>query len=139
MNLQEHYQSYCESLKKDALEGYDKYARDEPTKYPAQWPTIFDYISSLVPIMQGSIGNNDPMRYFDALKKHQFAMISLFSKMVKDLTYNCKEHYADELTEHLARGWTGNWAKFCNDNYTKVTVRNTKEKVNDWTQPLEVT
>jgi hypothetical protein len=139
LNLQEHYQSYCESLKKDALEGYEKYARDEPTKNPAQWPAIFDYISELVPIVHGAIANNDPVRYFDALKKHQFAMISLFSKMVKELTYDCVDPSAEELTVQLAGNWTGSWAKFCNDNYTKVTTRNTREKVNDWTQPLEIT
>ena len=133
MDLQKHYESYIASLREDALEHYEQYAKDSPTKYPAQWPTIFDYISDLVPIIRGAIANGDSMRYLDALKKHQFAMVSLFSKMVMELIWDCRDAHAEDLLKELSAGWRGNWVKFHNENYKKGKP-NIGETVKDWTQ-----
>ena len=136
MDLQKHYDSYLESLRGDALEHYEQFAKDTPTKNAKRWPTIFDYVCEVVGLIKDAISRNDKTAYLTLLGQHQQAMIAMFCKMVEELTWKCKEDYAEDLLKHFSRGWKGSWIKFFNNNY-KTGRTNRGEMVTDWTLPFE--
>lgn len=104
MNLARHYESYRESVKADALEGWVEFSRSEEGR------GAHTYLRLCVSEIQASIEENNRTRYEDQLVRHQDCLLKLFSKMFKDeLVKRLSSSHAllDIIHE---KGW--NWFKF---------------------------
>jgi len=121
MTLEEHFQLYRAALKEGALEGYEEFARKTPTKNPQTYPTIYDYVKTLTQAVLGASQNYDHRAYWEFLRRHQFAMIQLFSTMVEQLLWGYDGVEVDTLLKLVEEyGW--DWFKF-NQKSMVVTLK----------------
>lgn len=134
MELRSHYESYQEAVKKDALEGFAEYAAKTPTREPALWPTVYDYLTHAVRSIKAAIQKGDESEYVKWIERHQETMILLFEHMVLDHT----KPFAtvdEKLVAVLNKGWR--WYKFSDlvVHFTNHTwIPRYTEKF--WTEPV---
>jgi len=112
MSLQEVYDAYKATVAKDAPDYYIEYARITPTIYPAQYPTIYDYIREVADKVNGAIANNDPENFHTYLDKHKYAMKELFKKMAKEMIKELGfDHVTPELLAQFKKEFGEKWSK----------------------------
>jgi hypothetical protein len=112
MALQEHYESYRDSLQKTILEGCVEFAKATPTARPDLWPTGYDYLNTAVNNIRRALAIGDPDGYHLWLKNHQAAMLALFQKMVgEELVRRGGGTELNVIDMIKERGWR--WFKFC--------------------------
>jgi hypothetical protein len=111
MDLKKHFNSYRESLHKDALEGCIEYARKAPTASPVQYPTVYDYLNYARGCAAAAAETDNADAYESWLKGHQKAMTALFERMV-DEEIKARGGYEPSKVFEMAslKGW--NWFKF---------------------------
>jgi len=122
MNLQEHYASYCASLGKDMLEETELYAKVTPTKDRSLHRTIHEYLVDLVRTIRATIENKDEETYKKILRRHRFALLMLFGKMVREMLEDTD--LQDGLTYfYLARDLGWNWFKFAGIRCLQIKLK----------------
>lgn len=110
MDLAKHYESYKQSLMRDALAGFPEYAATLPTKKPEKWPTTQDYLRHAVTKINTAIQINNEAEYKLWLKSHQSTIIMLFEHMVESHLKGSECVELDTLIMIKEKGW--NWFKF---------------------------
>lgn len=110
MDLNKHYESYKQSVMKDALEGFPEYAETLPTKKPEKWPNTFNYLTHAKKMIVDAIARNDEATYKMWLKSHQSTLILLFEHMVENHLKGSDLIELDLFTMIKEKGW--NWFKF---------------------------
>lgn len=121
MDLAKHFAAYRESLRKDALDGFDDYAATIPTAKPDVYPKTIDYLKHAFSSCLSAVRNNHEPAYREWLPRHQGAMIALFDRMVEDDMWDYKNTTAASLMALITdRGW--NWFKFCRKSL-ELTLR----------------
>lgn len=111
MNIKEHYETYRELLSKDALKGYEDYAKKTPTAQQEKWPSVYDYLAHAVTHVRASVQSYNVDDYKKWLPRHQEAMILLFEFMAKDVV-RLNGSTEEAFSALFALGW--NWYKFSN-------------------------
>lgn len=109
--LQEHYDSYRQSIARDALEGFVEHAKSIPTSNQERWSKVYDYLRHVVEKIQIAIRTHDESAYRGAIKNHQECMVLLFTHMVDEYLTHMSipaEHRVLDMIQN--RGWK--WFKF---------------------------
>lgn len=111
MDLKEHFAAYLQALSSEALDGCEDYSKSVITQNPEKFPTIYNYISWIKYVARNAVRANCFDTYSTYIKRHQFAMIALFERMVSDLMWDYAGSTPKDILD-LAheRGW--NWFKF---------------------------
>ncbi len=112
MDTARHFSSYRESLKKDALGGFDAYASIITTAQPDSYPHAIDYLKHTFAHAASTAASQNAASYKIWVERHRFAMMALFDRMVEDVLWDYRSVKATSLTRLVEEnGWS--WFKFC--------------------------
>lgn len=94
--MQAYYDSYRESLQKDIIPGFNKYAEKQTLKSD-KFPTFDKYLWHIVANIKASIADNNEEQFGYWLREHKTAIFKLCNKMLSEQAPKDPLHY----------GWPG--------------------------------
>ena len=109
--MKEHLESYWLSVKNATPDGAREYSQVTPTKDPEKYPTVYDFLTTVIRAASEAAAAGDEAAYRHWLTGHQEVMIKLHEKRVKELLEPYGEQDEGLIFDFIKeKGW--DWFKF---------------------------